>query len=284
MDQNIIQIKEELKLIEEEYIKYKSIQIYCGTYNVNGKQPDEGLAPWLCLNDKQIDIYAIGFQELVDLTTANLLLKNDLNEQYWINFVENELLNEKNFKHKTKYVLITKIRMFGLFLLIYASEKLASTNSITNVLKSSVATGLMDLVGNKGSLGVSLKLYESRVCFVCSHFAADTDKLEKRNSDFRAARSKLNFINETNDFSLSLDDHDAIFWFGDLNYRLDKLSLSETIKHITSSNFEGLIKFDQLTQEKIILEYLTRILRVKLILGQLTNTSPSQTCTKNKLF
>ncbi|CAF0886229.1 unnamed protein product [Brachionus calyciflorus] len=243
-------IKKELSLFEEEYIKYKNLRIYCGTFNVNGRQPDEGLSPWLILNADDIDIYAIGFQELVDLTTTNLLIKNDINEQLWQNSIETELLNSKNFKSKSNYHLLCKIRMFGLFLIIYVKEKLIEKRVITEIFKSQVATGIMDMVGNKGSLGISFKLYESRVCFVCSHFAADTDKLEKRNSDFNSARTKLNFQNENNNYTLSLDDHETVFWFGDLNYRLDKLTLTKTFKLITSQDYEELLKYDQLNLSK----------------------------------
>lgn len=242
-------LKQELSLFEEEYIEYKNLRIFCGTYNVNGRMPDESLSPWINLNSKEVDIYAIGFQELVDLNTTNLLIKNDTNEQLWTAYIETELAQSKT--NKTKYHLLTKSRMFGLFLLIYVSEKLYSKKAITELMKSQVATGIMDMLGNKGSIGVSFKLFESRICFVCSHFAADTDKLEKRNSDFRAAMLKLNFQQDSEiGYSFRLDDHDTIFWFGDLNYRLDNLSLIKTFRLINDQNYGELLKYDQLNMEK----------------------------------
>lgn len=114
------EIAEKLKLIEEEYIELEKLRIYCGTFNVNGKSCDESLTPWLCLNQEtkkkaenddainsslpqlppHVDIYAIGFQELVDLTTTNLLISSNSIEKEiaWINAINNELLNEDNFK------------------------------------------------------------------------------------------------------------------------------------------------------------------------------------------
>ncbi|RMZ94501.1 Type II inositol 1-4-5-trisphosphate 5 [Brachionus plicatilis] len=244
-------IKQELSLYEEEYIKYKNLRIFCGTYNVNGRMPDESLSPWIKLNSKEIDIYAIGFQELVDLNTTNLLIKNDINEQLWTAYIETELSDTRS--KKLKYHLLTKSRMFGLFLLIYVSEKLIEKKAISEIMKSQVATGIMDMLGNKGSLGISFKLFESRICFVCSHFAADTDKLEKRNSDFRAAMQKLNFQQDSDTgYSFRLDDHDTIFWFGDLNYRLDNLSLTRTFRLINEQNYDQLLKYDQLSHEKTL--------------------------------
>lgn len=265
------QISDKLKLIEEEYIEIENLKIYCGTFNVNGKACDESLAPWLCLNndtienlmnvsDKNIDIYAIGFQELVDLNTTNLLLNAGSveREQAWTNAINNELLNEANFKPPTKYLLVDKLKMFGLFMIVYVKQSLIEKNTIHDLFKSSVATGLMDMLGNKGSVALSMKLHETRICFVCSHFASDTEKLEKRNSDFRASKFRLKFQDEQQQLEggpvptgLDLEDHDFIFWFGDLNYRLDNLPLVDTIKHIYGSNFDELLKFDQLSLERV---------------------------------
>ena len=108
----------------------------------------------------------------------------------------------------------------------------------------------METVGNKGSVGVSLKINESRLCFVCSHFASDTDKLQKRNSDYRSTKQRLKFEYNANLDYYDLDSHDAIFWFGDMNYRLDKISLNKTIEQIYSNEMDKLIEYDQLTNEK----------------------------------
>jgi phosphatidylinositol-bisphosphatase len=243
-------LNQRILLKEDQYTKFKDLRIYCGTYNVNGKSPDEFLSPWLCI-DESIDIYAIGFQEVVDLTTTSLLLKTDWaeKEESWTNYVNDELLDSKNFKSNPNYKLVSKIRMFGLYLLVYVSEKLHK-KALSEVISSYVATGILT-VGNKGSVGVSLKIYETRICFVCSHFAADTDKIEKRNADFRSTRQylKFQFDQDQNNY-IDLDQHDMIFWFGDLNYRLDLISLNETLKMINSSCFDELIKYDQLTNER----------------------------------
>lgn len=141
---------------------------------------------------------------------------------------------------------------------VYVRQSLYENNSIRDVYKSSVATGLMDMLGNKGSVAVSMRLHETRVCFVCSHFASDPERLEKRNSDFRASRMRLRFQDEqllqqqdlSQQVGFDLDDHDFVFWFGDLNYRIDNMSISDSIKHIYASNFEYLLKFDQLNLER----------------------------------
>lgn len=145
---------------------------------------------------------------------------------------------------------------------VYVRQNLIEKNCVREVYKSSVATGLMDMLGNKGSVALSMRVHETRVCFVCSHFAADADKLEKRNSDYRASRFKLKFQDEqlqqqqqqqNSDLAqmgLDLDDHDHVFWFGDLNYRLVNLSLVDTIKYIFANDYERLLGYDQLSVER----------------------------------
>ena len=179
---NMNYVNQRLSLMEDKFMKTKPLRVYCGTFNVNGKLPDESLRPWLFADHHNpIDIFALGFQELVDLSTRNLFLASDgyEREQYWINLLNNDMQNENNFRSRAKYKLVGKVRMFGLFLVVYANESLLQKKDcIKEICYSSVATGIMDMVGNKGSVGVSMKVYESRICFVCSHFGANTDQLE----------------------------------------------------------------------------------------------------------
>jgi len=110
--------------------------------------------------------------------------------------------------------------------------------------------GILGTVGNKGSIGVSFKLNETRLCFICSHFASDTSQLQKRNADYRSTKQHMKFEYNANLDYYDLDNHDAVFWFGDLNYRLDKVSLTQTLEQIYSNQLEQLVGFDQLTLER----------------------------------
>jgi hypothetical protein len=242
-------INQKLLLQEDKYIDYKPLKIFCGTYNVAAHDPDESLAPWLQIsNDTEIDIYAIGFQEIVDLNTTSLLFQQnwDEKEMYWTNYINEILLSPKL---KRKYKQVQRGRMFGLYLLLYADVKLCE-KAITEIYTSYVATGILS-VGNKGSVAISLKLYETRFCFVCSHFAAHTENVEKRNSDFKTTRQQLKF-QDTDKHSnpIDLSQHDTVFWFGDFNYRIDAISLNDTMKLVNSNSFEQLLKYDQLTTER----------------------------------
>lgn len=40
-------------------------------------------------------------------------------------------------------------------------------------------------------------------------------------------------------------DHEVVFWFGDLNYRLNILNYDEVVNKCNSNNFLHLFSFDQ---------------------------------------
>jgi inositol polyphosphate 5-phosphatase INPP5B/F len=251
MKKMVSYINEQLLAREQDYIIEEPLKIFCGTFNLNGKQPDdESIKPWLHvdpLKQNDIDIYAIGFQEVVDLNTTSFLLQSDWveRERRWLT----TLIVELNHNTKQTYKLVVRQRMCGIFLVIFARESLDPA-AISEVLTCYVPTGIMDTVGNKGSVSISIRMYETRVCFVCSHFASDTDKLEKRNSDYRSTVQRTRFVYNANGDYYSLDEHDVIFWFGDLNYRLDHISLNDTIIAIYSSQNAKLLQYDQLTLER----------------------------------
>lgn len=147
------QISVKLAERENEFLSIEQMRIFCGTFNVNGKTPDEDLRPWLFINEKHVDVYAIGLQEVVDLNTTSYLLQSDWaeREQRWIDSIEAELCNNKegfnnlkSFLTRNKkpinYKRVRKHRMFGLLILVYVGDHLYNKD-ITEVFSSEVPTG-----------------------------------------------------------------------------------------------------------------------------------------------
>ncbi|CAB4412457.1 unnamed protein product [Rhizophagus irregularis] len=62
-------LAQEIKTIYDN-IELKTIHVFAGTFNVSGQDATESLSPWLHC-DYDIDVYAIGFQEL-SLTMESL--------------------------------------------------------------------------------------------------------------------------------------------------------------------------------------------------------------------
>lgn len=170
----------------------------------------------------EIGIYALGLQEVVDVTSAVEALKPYTDPSVAIRFknVVSEALPDYN--------LIAEQQLIGLLLLVYASPRIAP--EIRSVSTTSVGTGLMGYMGNKGAVTARILLGQTtRLVFVNSHLSAGFDKaaLERRIWDTGQILSRTKFDPITDSTAVSesngetLGDEDFSFWFGDLNFRLE---------------------------------------------------------------
>ncbi|GMH22606.1 hypothetical protein Nepgr_024449 [Nepenthes gracilis] len=155
----------------------------------------------------------------------------------------------ENVELSPKYVRIVSKQMVGIYVSVWAHRKLR--RHINNLKVSLVGVGLMGYMGNKGSISVSMSLYQSRLCFVCSHLTSghkDGDE-HRRNADVHEILRRTCFSSFLNDDQpRRIPSHDQIFWFGDLNYRLNMLD-SEIRKLVVSKQWDKLINSDQLVKE-----------------------------------
>ncbi|KAA8625852.1 Phosphatidylinositol 5-phosphate phosphatase [Pyrenophora tritici-repentis] len=171
---------------------------------------------------EDIDIYVLGLQEIVDITSPAEALRpytDPSTANKWKASVEVAL--------PTGYQLVAEQQLIGLYLVIYASPDVLP--QIKNVSTTSVGTGLMGYMGNKGAVTTRIVLGETtRLVFINSHLAAGADKasLERRNWDAAQIESRTRFdpivdvLGSSQSTGEGLGDEDFAFWFGDLNYRL----------------------------------------------------------------
>lgn len=184
-------------LSEQEFTKGAECSVFCGTWNVNAKKQEGGLQDWLLPNNQQtnIDVYAIGFQEIVDLNAVNVAL-NSNNTQQRAQFWEDKI-NECLEVTGTKYRLIGEKYLVGLLLCIYVKESLLPM--IRDVRMTSLGVGIMGMMGNKGGVSIRFSIYDSTIVFICSHLAAHRENVIGRNNDFKNIYEKsLFYVNENN--------------------------------------------------------------------------------------
>ncbi|KAH9606909.1 hypothetical protein KSS87_019743 [Heliosperma pusillum] len=155
----------------------------------------------------------------------------------------------KGLSLRQRYVKIVSKQMVGIYISVWVRSKLR--RHISNLKVSPVGVGLMGYMGNKGSISVSMSFCQSRMCFVCSHLASghkDGDQ-NRRNADVYEIIRRTRFSSMVdNNHPNTIPSHDQIFWFGDLNYRLN-MEDSEIRKLVSHKNWNELINHDQLSEE-----------------------------------
>jgi hypothetical protein len=173
--------------------------------------------------DGDVGLYVLALQEIVDLSSAMEALR-----PYTDPSVVNKWKDAMAEGLPAGYTLVAEERLIGLMLLIYAAPHVAS--EITSVSTTSVGTGLMNYMGNKGAVTARVVLGETtRLVFINCHLAAGADKaaLERRNWDAQqiVARTRFEPIHDAMGLSQTtgeqIGDEDFAFWCGDLNYRME---------------------------------------------------------------
>ncbi|KAJ9675485.1 hypothetical protein PVL29_024419 [Vitis rotundifolia] len=162
---------------------------------------------------------------------------------------ELDLESLMNRKRRSPFVRIVSKQMVGIFLTIWVRRSLRK--HIQNLKVSTVGVGVMGYIGNKGSVSVSMSIYQTFFCFICTHLTAgekDGDEL-KRNADVQEIHRRTRF-HPVSSIGLpkSILDHERIIWLGDLNYRIT-LSYEKTRDLISKKEWSKLVATDQLVRE-----------------------------------
>nr|CAB3475979.1 unnamed protein product [Digitaria exilis] len=152
-------------------------------------------------------------------------------------------------KSRSPFVRIVSKQMVGIFLTVWVKRGLRKC--VQNLKVSTVGVGAMGYIGNKGAVSVSMSIYQTMFCFVCTHLAAGEKPgdVHKRNADVQDIHRRTRFP-APGDQQLFRDihNHDRIFWLGDLNYRLD-VSYERAHELISTKSWSKLAEMDQLKRE-----------------------------------
>lgn len=164
---------------------------------------------------------------------------------------EDSFLELSEFRNETHpvYARIVSKQMVGIYVSVWVRRRLR--RHINHLKVSPVGVGLMGYMGNKGSVSISMSLFHTRLCFVCSHLTSG----EKCGAEQRRNADVLEIIKRTHfstvfdiDQPQTIPSHDQIFWFGDLNYRIN-MSDAEVRKLVDKKQWAVLLNHDQLSKE-----------------------------------
>ncbi|KAI3389660.1 hypothetical protein SNEBB_001373 [Seison nebaliae] len=226
----------------------KDINIWISTFNVQTHIPPKNgnlsLYDWIESVNSNIDIVAIGLQEAAPLTMKNVLIGPGDYMSHWTKTIS-ELLSVRlskcrmnNSDDQYRFVLLKKSQLIGICSLIFIkykyetiTEEWKSCIDVQSSYISQVRTGIMNQLGNKGSIAISLEIDNLKYCFINTHMAAHVEMVSRRNEDAKNILQQTKFPIESSDHNLirtlTLTDFDLIFFFGDLNYRLEPHRLLE---------------------------------------------------------
>uniref|UniRef100_A0A8C2CVP7 Synaptojanin-1 n=1 Tax=Cyprinus carpio TaxID=7962 RepID=A0A8C2CVP7_CYPCA len=248
----------------QNYFKYtrpKKIRVCVGTWNVNGGKQFRSIAfrnhtlnDWLLDAPKKaghpefqdgksnpVDIFAIGFEEMVELNAGNIVSASTTNQKLWAAELQ------KNISREHKYVLLASEQLVGVCLFVYIRPQHAPF--IRDVAVDTVKTGMGGATGNKGGVAIRMLFHTTSICFVCSHFAAGQSQVKERNDDYNEITRKLFYLFIY--YGRLLYSHYYVFWCGDFNYRII-IPNEETKELIRQQNWDALIAGDQLLEQKNI--------------------------------
>ncbi|KAJ8598307.1 hypothetical protein CTAYLR_007549 [Chrysophaeum taylorii] len=257
------------------------VRVACLTWNVNGKNvpaQEVELGEWV---GGGFEIYAIGVQEMVDLTAVNVVADGKTAKkraELWKEMLD-EVLGEQ-------YSLVAQRHMVGVLLCVYAvawspAAKFGAAQCV-EVSTASATCGVMGVLGNKGGVSIRLRALDTTLCFVCAHLAAHRENVEGRNSDVAAILAKTEFRREDGLLfgratdaalmrdrtylvygekdaeaeaeereALRIEDHDVVFWLGDLNYRVhSNVETAECFARAELNDWHFLRANDQLNVER----------------------------------
>uniref|UniRef100_A0A672M7N2 phosphatidylinositol-3,4,5-trisphosphate 5-phosphatase n=1 Tax=Sinocyclocheilus grahami TaxID=75366 RepID=A0A672M7N2_SINGR len=218
------------------------ISIFIGTWNMGSVPAPKSMGSWILsrglgktLDEMAVtiphDIYVLGTQE------------NSVCDKEWVETLRCALKDYTEIDYKP--IAVQTLWNIKIVVLVKAEHE----NRISHVGMSSVKTGIANTLGNKGAVGVSFMFNGTSFGFVNCHLTSGNEKIHRRNQNYLDILRQLSLGDkQLNSFDISLR-FTHLFWFGDLNYRLD-MDIQEILNYINRKEFEPLLKVDQLNLER----------------------------------
>ena len=223
---NIIINEEEEKNSNINIISTKSnkLKLCCITWNMHGLNPSQSEIQSLLEPHKNCDIYAIGSEECLRSIFKNLFYSD---KSEWEAGLRNYF--------GANYALIASETLCAIHLVIFIRTSLIK--NISKVRGNKVKTGAKNLLGNKGAVGISFSIFNLSIMIINCHLAAYQKRSIQRNMDFQRCYDNM---------ADNYQNFDFVVFMGDLNYRLNNLSVD---MEKMESQYLMFLNYDQLTYE-----------------------------------
>ncbi|KAG2289153.1 hypothetical protein Bca52824_048757 [Brassica carinata] len=232
------------------YARQDSVKILIGTWNVGEGRASRGaLMSWLGSDVSDVGIVAVGLQE-VDMGAGFLAMstaketvgvEGSVVGKWWIDAIGNALDERNTFER------MGSRQLAGLLISLWVRKDIRTHVGDLDV--AAVPCGFGRAIGNKGGVGLRIRVYDRIMCFVNCHLAAHLEAVTRRNADFnhiyrsmvfskgqslytvpagfgassstQAQKNNTNTNIITEEEKSDLAAADFVAFFGDFNYRAE---------------------------------------------------------------
>ncbi|KAK4436078.1 Type II inositol polyphosphate 5-phosphatase 15 [Sesamum alatum] len=259
------------------YTRLENLKILAGTWNVGqGRAAPDSLISWLGSAAADIDIIVVGLQEVemgagflaVSAAKETMGLEGSSAGQWWLDMIGRTLDEGSTFSR------VGSRQLAGLLISVWVRNNIRG--HVGDVDVAAVPCGLGRAIGNKGAVGLRMRVYGRVMCFVNCHFAAHLEAVNRRNADFdhvyrtmifsrpsnilngaaAGVSSAVQMLRSTSAIGINptegvpeLSEADMVVFLGDFNYRLDGISYDEARDFVSQRCFDWLRERDQLRAE-----------------------------------
>ncbi|BFZ20593.1 hypothetical protein BsWGS_23632 [Bradybaena similaris] len=225
----------------DRYFPERKVNVFVGTWNMNELKDvtssiDDFILPERCGYVQ--DIYAIGTQE------------NNMSTKEWEITVQQTI--------GPSHVMLHSVSLGSLHLAVFIRRDLIWFCSVPE--DDAISLRAVTMVKTKGAVGICFTLFGTSYLFINCHLTSDrnneTSRKKSRLGDYCKVISEMKLPKSSSSSSPSgksdvTSVFDCIFWFGDLNFRIERKrqAVERKVNQITSEefpNFETLLGGDQL--------------------------------------
>ncbi|XP_055820061.1 type I inositol polyphosphate 5-phosphatase 12-like [Solanum dulcamara] len=270
-------LRPELAEKENSYTSQENVRVLIGTWNVGqGRASQEALATWLGSTVSDVGIIVVGLQEVemgagflaMSAAKETVGLEGSSVGQWWQDAIGKALNEGSTFER------VGSRQLAALLIAIWVRKSIR--NHVGDLDVGAVACGIGRAIGNKGGVGLRLRVFDRIMCFTNCHFAAHLEAVNRRNADFNhifrtmvftksssllnnsvaGVSSSAQMLRGANTAQINPDEGrpelgeaDLVIFTGDFNYRLFGISYDEARDFVSQRCFDWLREKDQLRAE-----------------------------------